>query len=105
MRAWAMEILEDMAEMEQNLGLSDGVLDTMRIRVEHPETTYAARQVADIEDQGFLGSQMKKAREYKAESQGRENILREYGDADEIYSNPQTEYTKKLIQSIPNVLN
>lgn len=83
MRASAMEILEDMAEMEQNLGLSDGVLDTMRIRVEHPETTYAARQVADIEDQGFLGSQMKKAREYKAESQGRENILREYGDADE----------------------
>jgi len=28
--------------------------------------------------------------------------IEEYGDADEIYSNPQTEYTKKLIQSIPH---
>jgi len=31
--------------------------------------------------------------------------IEEYGDADEIYSNPQTEYTKKLIQSIPKFLN
>ena len=28
------------------------------------------------------------------------NIV-EYGDADEIYSNPQTEYTKRLISAIP----
>jgi peptide/nickel transport system ATP-binding protein len=27
--------------------------------------------------------------------------IQEIGDADQIYSNPETEYTKKLISSIP----
>ena len=27
--------------------------------------------------------------------------IEEMGDADEIYSNPQTEYTRKLISAIP----
>jgi len=28
-------------------------------------------------------------------------VVEEMGDADQIYSNPQTEYTKKLIAAIP----
>ena len=27
--------------------------------------------------------------------------IQEYGDSDEIYANPKTEYTKKLIDAIP----
>lgn len=30
--------------------------------------------------------------------------IAEYGDAEEIYKNPQTEYTKNLIASIPKGL-
>ena len=64
---WALEILEEMMEMTQTLGLGhEEMLAEMIQRVKQPECTYAARLTQLAKEKGYLQSYIELATEYKA---------------------------------------
>jgi glutamate--cysteine ligase len=69
-REYALSILDELAQADQLLGLASAdILDEMRSRIEHPETTYAASLASLVKKDGYITEMMKFARAYKEDSQ------------------------------------
>lgn len=68
-RTWALELIDEMLEMDDRLSLGrQEMLKTMRRRVTCPETTYAAKLNASIKEMSFLETNLALAAEHRIES-------------------------------------
>ena len=78
---WALEILEEMLHLDQELGLGKAAIILEKIEmVKKPERTYAARIKAMCKEQGYLKAQEALANKYRAEAYANRYKLCGYED-------------------------
>lgn len=66
---WALDILNEMKEMNSKLSLGKGdIIDSMIEKIKNPKLTYAYRISEMVKEEGFLESHLRLAREYKEDA-------------------------------------
>jgi len=79
--AWAQDILEKIAEINDYLELGQGkCIEVMLNRVKNPDTTYAHRIKMLITEKGYIAANLDLAKKYKSECQKDHYQLKGYED-------------------------
>lgn len=66
---WALDILNEMKEMNEKLSLGkEDIINSMIEKIKNPKLTYAYRISEMVKEEGFLESHLRLAREYKEDA-------------------------------------